>query len=84
MSEAGRIGRMWEGLAGYKSGWKKLVKERMDHLYVYERQLAHWYVWRDGEEWLVKNEKRVNEDWSGLNARWMWVRGLVVSFVGGW
>ena len=32
-------------LASDRSGWKKLVKERMDHLDVYERQLAHGYVW---------------------------------------
>ena len=31
-------------LATDRSGWKKLVKERMDHLDVYERQLAHGYV----------------------------------------
>ena len=39
-----------------------LVKERMDHLDVYERQLGHGYVWGDGEERLVRNERRVNED----------------------
>ena len=51
-------------LASDRSGWKKLVKERMDHLEldVYERQLAHGYVWGDGEERLVRNERRVNED----------------------
>ena len=41
MSEGGMdwtdVGR----LAGDRSGWKKLVKERMDHLYLYERQLLH-------------------------------------------
>ena len=49
-------------LASDRSGWKKLVKERMDHLDVYERQLGHGYVWGDGEERLVRNERRVNED----------------------
>ena len=62
LSEAGidwtDVGR----LASDRSGWKKLVKERMDHLDVYERQLAHGYVWGDGEERLVRNERRVNED----------------------
>ena len=71
MSEAGMdwtdVGRLavmdWtdEGrLAGDMSGWKKLVKERMDHLDVYEGQLAHGYVWKDGEERLVRKEGRVN------------------------
>ena len=46
-------------LASDRSEWKKLVKERMDHLDVYERQLGHGYVWGDGEERL---ERRVNED----------------------
>ena len=62
LSEAGidwpDVGR----LASERSGWKKLMKERMDHLNAYERQLAHWYVWRDGKERLVRNERRVNED----------------------
>ena len=31
-------------LASDRSGWKKLVKERMDHMDVYERQLGHGYV----------------------------------------
>ena len=34
----------------------------MDHPDVYERQLAHGYVWGDGVERLVRNERRVNED----------------------
>ena len=38
------------------------MKEKMDHLDVYERQLAHVYAWNDGEERLPRNEKRVNED----------------------
>ena len=29
---------------------------------MYERQLGHGYVWGDGEERLVRNERRVNED----------------------
>ena len=62
MNEAGidwtDVGR----LASDRSGWKNLVKERMDHLDVYERQLAHGYEWGDGEERLVRNERRVNED----------------------
>ena len=40
LSEAGidwtDVGR----LASDRSGWKKLVKERMDHLDVYERQFS--------------------------------------------
>ena len=31
-------------LAGDRSRWKKLVKQRMDHLDVHERQLAHGYL----------------------------------------
>ena len=31
-------------LASNRSGWKKLVKERMDHMDVYERQVGHGYV----------------------------------------
>ena len=38
------------------------MKERMNHLDVYQRQLVHGYVWGDGEERLVRNERRVNED----------------------
>ena len=34
----------------------------MDHLDVNERHFAHMYVWRDGEEKLVRNERRVNEE----------------------
>ena len=49
-------------LASDRSGWKKLEKERMDHLDVYESQLAHVYVWGDGEEKLMRNKRRVNED----------------------
>ena len=49
-------------LASDRIGWKKLVKERMDHLDVYERQLAHGCEWGDGEDRLVRNERRVNED----------------------
>ena len=48
-------------LPSHRSGRKKLVKERIDHLDVYERQLAHGCVWGDGEERLLKNERRVNE-----------------------
>ena len=62
LSEAGidwtDVGR----LASNRSGWKKLMKDRMDHLDVYERQLGHGYVWGNGEERLVRNERRVNED----------------------
>ena len=62
LSEAGidwtDVGR----LASDRSGWKKLVKERMYHLDVFERQLGHGYVWGDGEKRLVRNERRVNED----------------------
>ena len=62
MSEAGIDWTGGDRLANDRSGWKKLVKERMDHLDVYERQLAHEYAWGDGEEKLVRNERRVNED----------------------
>ena len=61
LSEAGIDWRDDGRLASDRSGWKKLVKERMEHLDVYERQLAHGYVWGDGEERLVRNERRVNE-----------------------
>ena len=49
-------------LAGDRSGWKKLVKERMDHLYLYERQLLHGVRMKGWEERLVRNERRVNDD----------------------
>ena len=62
LSEAGidwtNVGR----LASDRSGWEKLVKERMDHLDVYERQLGHGYMWEDREERLMRNERRVNVD----------------------
>ena len=52
LSEAGidwtDVGR----LASNRRGWKKLVKERMDHLDGYERHHGHGYVWGDGEEGL--------------------------------
>ena len=37
-----------ERLAGDRSGWKKLVRERMDHLDTYERQLVHGWVCVEG------------------------------------
>ena len=78
LSEAGidwtDVGR----LVSDRSGWKKLVKERMDHLDVSERQLAHGYVWRNGEERLVRNERRVNED-----LRCRYEGADVVGWVGG-
>ena len=49
-------------LAGDRSGRNMLVKERTAHLEVYERQLGHEYVRRDGMERLARNERRVNED----------------------
>ena len=62
LSEAGidwtDVGRLESDIIG----WKKMVKERMDRLDVHERQLGHGYVWEDGEERLVRNERRVNED----------------------
>ena len=62
MSEAGIDWSDVGWLAGDRSGWKKLVNERLNHLDVYERQLAHGYVWRDGKERLAWNERRVIED----------------------
>ena len=62
LSEAGMDWMDVGKLAGDLNGWKKLVKERMDHLDEYERQFAHGYAWKDGEEGLARNERRVNED----------------------
>ena len=41
LNEAGIDGTDVGRLASDRSGWKKLVKETMDHLDVYERQLTH-------------------------------------------
>ena len=61
LSEAGIDWTYVDRLASDRSRWNKLVKERMDHLDVYERQLVHGYVWGDCER-LVRNERRMNED----------------------
>ena len=47
--------------------WVEEVDERMVHLDVHKRKLAHWYIWRDGEARVLKNEKRVNE---GMRCRY--------------
>ena len=59
-------------MAADRSGWKKFVKERMDHLDAYERQLAYGYVWRDGEERLARNETR------NQRVTWRVCGGLVI------
>ena len=55
---------------------EEVVRERMDHLDVNERHFAHMYVWRDGEEKLVRNERRVNEE---LRCRYEWCKRLCRS-----
>ena len=57
MSEAGMDWTDENRLAGDRSGLKKLVKESMDHLDLYERQLAHEYIWRDGVRRLDMNKR---------------------------
>ena len=68
-----------EGLSKAPGKKRKTVSYRMDHLDGYERQLGHGYVWGDGEERLVRNERRVNED---LRCRYEGCERLCRSKVG--
>ena len=72
LSEAGidwtDVGR----LASDRSGWKRLERERMDHLDVYERQLAHGYVWGNEEERLVRKPHQNRSIIREVVWKWMW------------
>ena len=48
-----------ERLCGDRDGWKTCVRERVNHLDKWERQLGHKYVWDAGENPLQRNDRRV-------------------------
>lgn len=47
-----------ERLCSDREGWRKRVKERMEHLEVWEKQRGHRYVWGVDEERVERNERR--------------------------
>jgi hypothetical protein len=61
LSEAGIDWTNVERLTADRDGWKGIVKARMDHLDVFERQKAHGYEWGVNEVECVRNERRVDE-----------------------
>ena len=50
MKEAGWDWTDVERLASDRKGWKRMVKARMDVLYVWEKQMGHQYEWGENEE----------------------------------
>ena len=50
-----------ERLCGDRDGWRACVRERMEHLHRWERQLGNRYVWEGGEDALERNVGRVIE-----------------------
>ena len=59
MKEAGWDWTNVERLANDRKGWKRMVQARMEHLYEWERQHGHEYVWEEGEERLRRSERVV-------------------------
>ena len=57
MKEAGWDWTNVERLANDREGWKRMVLDRMDHLYDWECQQGHEYVWGEDVERLVRNER---------------------------
>ena len=45
--------------------WKKCVRERMERVHVWEKQIGHKYEWNDGEERVQRNECVVVEEAEG-------------------
>ena len=48
-----------------RDGWRKFVRERMERLYLWEKQMGHKYEWRDGEERVQRSECVVEEEVEG-------------------
>ena len=61
LREAGVDWTNVERLGSDRDGWKRMVNERMDHLYKWEQQKGHLYEWAEGETPLVRN-RTMNED----------------------
>ena len=61
MRDAGMDWTQVEQMTSNREGWKKSVKERMDHLYKWESQKGHLYVWSMDEDRLDRNERRRQE-----------------------
>ena len=47
-----------ERISSDRKAWKERVLERMNHLYNWECQKGHEYLWGENEEHLVRNERR--------------------------
>ena len=47
-----------ERICSDREGWKKRVKERMDHLDIWERQKGHGYMWGINEDTAERNTSR--------------------------
>ena len=62
LSEAGVDWTDIERLSGDRAGWRKIVKNRMEYLGVWEEQKGHMYEWGEREEALERNEGRAQED----------------------
>ena len=57
MKEAGWDWTNVERLANDRKGWKRMVGDRMKHLYKWECQHGHEYAWAEGEERLRRSER---------------------------
>ena len=55
MRESGMEYTEMECLCGDRDGWKERVKERMNHLDKWERQMGHKYEWEGNEARLERN-----------------------------
>ena len=62
LSEAGVDWTDVERLSGDRAGWRKILKNRMEYLGVWEEQKGRKYEWGEREEVLERNERRVQED----------------------
>ncbi len=62
LKEAGVDWTDVERLSRDRDGWKSMVKERMEHLYEWECQRGHEYVWEANVARLDRNVRRMN-DW---------------------
>ena len=55
-----------------RDGWRKFVRDRMERVYVWEKQKGHRYEWSDGEERVQRSECVVVEmdEEGGFPCRW--------------
>ena len=72
LREAGMDWTDVERRAKDRDGWRKFVRERMERVYVWEKQKGHQYEWRDGEERVQRSEHVVVEqaEGGGFPCRW--------------